>query len=253
MPRQGGWRRYAIPQEKLQGQLWITSGNEFPLRVAKGYANLEINAALVRQISDAIGDNAIDLAAFDPLVTLHSVSEGDPGKMDTVVRLFAGIADEHDCAIELNHHVRKPAAGSDADHDVHDIRGVMAIADVAFAVMEKRTRHVLIKSLDFARRCATRLPHDVTWIEFEVREFDAREIELYGERLNFDPPDGEQHHREGWLPNGFKQDTQMFRVHQFRSATKADGNEVGHRSACAGQPARGRRRSSSQMFPARIR
>jgi RecA-family ATPase len=122
-------QEYAIPQELLKDHLWITSGNEFPLRVAKGYTNLQIDRALVQQISDAIGANQIDLAAFDPFVTMHSVSEGDPGKMDTVVRLFAGIADEHDCAIELNHHVRKPAAGSDAEHDVFDIRGVLAITD----------------------------------------------------------------------------------------------------------------------------
>jgi RecA-family ATPase len=126
-------QHYKIPQEELLGQLWITSGNEFPLRVAKGYANLEINAGLVRQISSAIGDNQIDVAAFDPLVTLHSVSEGDPGKMDAVVRLFAGIADEHDASVELNHHVRKPPPGTDSDHDVFDIRGVMAITDAVRA------------------------------------------------------------------------------------------------------------------------
>jgi RecA-family ATPase len=124
---------YDIPQEELEGQLWITSGNEFPLRVAKGYTNLEINAALVSQISDAIAKNQIDLAAFDPLVTLHSVSEGDPGKMDAVVRLFAGIADDHDASVELNHHVRKPPAGAEIDLDVHDIRGVMAITDAVRA------------------------------------------------------------------------------------------------------------------------
>jgi AAA domain/Bifunctional DNA primase/polymerase, N-terminal len=61
-------QHYGIPQEELQGQLWITSGNEFPLRVAKGYSNLEINEGLVRQISNAIGENHIDVAAFDPLV-----------------------------------------------------------------------------------------------------------------------------------------------------------------------------------------
>ena len=126
-------QHYKIPQEELQGWLWTTSGTEFPLRVAKGYANLEIDAALVRQISAAIGDNQIDVAGFDPLVTLHSVSEMDSGKMDAVIRLFAGIADENDAAIELAHHVRKPAAGTAADYDVHDIRGVAAITDAVRA------------------------------------------------------------------------------------------------------------------------
>ena len=126
-------QHYGISQEELRDYLWITSGNEFPLRVAKGYTNLQVDRALVQQISDAIGTNQIDLAAFDPFVTMHSVSEGDPGKMDTVVRLFAGIADEHGAAIELNHHVRKPAAGAEADHDVFDIRGVLAITDAVRA------------------------------------------------------------------------------------------------------------------------
>jgi RecA-family ATPase len=124
---------YGIPQEELEGYLWLTSGTEFPLRVAKGYNALEINDGLVRQISNVISENQIDLAAFDPLVTLHSVSEGDPGKMDAVIRIFAGIADEYDASIELNHHVRKPAAGIEADIDLHDIRGAMAITDAVRA------------------------------------------------------------------------------------------------------------------------
>ena len=126
-------QHYNISQEELRDYLWITSGNEFPLRVAKGYTNLQVDRALVQQMSDAIGANQIDVAAFDPFVTMHSVSEGDPGKMDSVVRLFAGIADEHNAAIELNHHVRKPAAGTEADHDVFDIRGVLAITDAVRA------------------------------------------------------------------------------------------------------------------------
>src|SRR5262245_1833953 len=126
-------QHYKIPQEELQGYLWTTSGTEFPLRVAKGYANLEINTVLVQEISAAIGDNQIDVAIFDPLVTLHSVSEIDTGKMDAVIRTFAGIADDSDCGIELAHHVRKPAAGSASDYDVHDIRGVGAITDAVRA------------------------------------------------------------------------------------------------------------------------
>jgi RecA-family ATPase len=126
-------QHYKISQEELQGYLWTTSGTEFPLRVAKGYANLEINTVLVREISAAISENQIDVAIFDPLVTLHSVSEVDTGKMDAVVRLFAGIADDNDCAIEIAHHVRKPAAGANNDYDVHDIRGVAAITDAVRA------------------------------------------------------------------------------------------------------------------------
>jgi AAA domain len=96
-PRDGIDRRlvaicqhYKIPQEELQGYLWTTSGTEFPLRVAKGYAELKIDTVLVHEISAAIDGNQIDVAIFDPLVTLHSVSEVDTVKMDTVIRTFAG-------------------------------------------------------------------------------------------------------------------------------------------------------------------
>jgi RecA-family ATPase len=101
--------------------------------VAKGYANLEVNASLVRRISAEIAKNQIDVAMFDPLVTLHSVSELDTGKMDAVIRLFAGIADENSASADLSHHMRKPAAGAAADYDVHDIRGVGAITDAVRA------------------------------------------------------------------------------------------------------------------------
>ncbi len=81
-------QHYRIPQEELRGWLWVTSGAEFPLRVAQGYTNLVINDVLVRQISAAIGDNQVDVAILDPLVTLHSVSEQDNNKMDAIVRIF---------------------------------------------------------------------------------------------------------------------------------------------------------------------
>jgi RecA-family ATPase len=126
-------QHYKIPQTELEGYLFVTSGNEFPLRVAKGYSDLKIDHVLVQQISTAIAENKIDLAVFDPLVTLHSVSEVDSGKMDSVIRLFAGIGDDNDAGIEIAHHVRKPAAGNNGDYDVHDIRGVAAITDAVRA------------------------------------------------------------------------------------------------------------------------
>ena len=122
-------QHYGIPQTELQGWLWVTTGSEFPLRVAQGYSNLVINEALVRQISAAIADNQIDVAILDPLVTLHSVSEQDNNKMDAIIRIFFGIADAHDCAFELAHHTRKLPPGSTADYTMDDGRGASATGD----------------------------------------------------------------------------------------------------------------------------
>jgi RecA-family ATPase len=126
-------QHFKIPMEEWSEHLIVTSSAEFPFKVARGYTNLEIDHTLVQQMSAAIGEKGIDVAIFDPLVTLHSVSEMDTGKMDAVIRIFAGIAEENNCAIDLAHHVRKPAAGAVSDYDIHDIRGVKAITDAVRA------------------------------------------------------------------------------------------------------------------------
>ena len=127
-------QHYVIPQSELSGWFFMTSGNEVPLRVARGYSNLVINTGLIENINSQIGDNEIDVATFDPLVTLHGVPENDTGKMDTVVRIFAGIADQQNCAVELSHHTRKLMAGSTADYSVDDMRGAGAVKDAMRAV-----------------------------------------------------------------------------------------------------------------------
>jgi AAA domain len=125
---------YNIPLDELPGWFFMTSGNEVPLRVAKGYSNLLIDSRLIKCITEAIGDNKIDVASFDPLVTLHGVPENDTGKMDTVVRIFANIADNMNCGVELSHHTRKLLAGSTADYAVDDMRGAGSLKDAMRAV-----------------------------------------------------------------------------------------------------------------------
>jgi hypothetical protein len=53
--------------------------------------------------------------------------------MDHIVRRFARLADVHDCAIELSHHVRKLAQGS-AEYTAEDLRGASAIRDAVRAL-----------------------------------------------------------------------------------------------------------------------
>jgi RecA-family ATPase len=126
---------YNIPLQELSGWWFMTSGNEVPLRVAQGYNALNIDNRLVKCMTEQIGDNKIDVAAFDPLVTLHNVSEKDPGRMDAVIRIFAGMADRLNCAVELCHHTRKLLPGSaEEDYTIDDARGAGAVKDALRAV-----------------------------------------------------------------------------------------------------------------------
>jgi AAA domain len=132
-------QHYEVPLKDLEGYFFMTSGNEVPLRVAQSYSQVQVQTdhRLVKCIAEQIGNNKIDVAGFDPLVTLHAVSESDPGKMDGVVRIFAKIADTQNCAIDLSHHTRKsPSGAGPADLDLDDMRGAKAISD--FDPLERR-------------------------------------------------------------------------------------------------------------------
>ena len=127
-------QHYNIPQEELRDWLFVTSGAEFPLRVAQGYSNLEINELLIKQIREGVGDLKLDVCSLDPLITLHGVPEGDNGKMYRVVRVFADIGDELDCAFELAHHTRKgPPGGNPYEYTADDMRGASAVRDAVRA------------------------------------------------------------------------------------------------------------------------
>ena len=53
--------------------------------------------------------------------------------MDTVVRIFASIADAENCAIGLAHHTRKHPGGRDHDYGADDMRGASATRDAVRA------------------------------------------------------------------------------------------------------------------------
>jgi RecA-family ATPase len=130
-------QHYEIPMEELRSWFFMTSGNEVPLRVAESWSQVRLNTdhRLVKCITEAIGDNKIDVANLDPLVTLHGVQENSPGQMDSVIRIFTRMADTQNCAIDLSHHTRKLAPGSGADdYTVDDMRGARSISDAMRAV-----------------------------------------------------------------------------------------------------------------------
>jgi RecA-family ATPase len=121
-------QHYDVPMEDLVGWLYLTSGDEFPLKVARGYQELKIESELVEQITGVIDERAIDVFMADPLITLHGVNESDNGKMDQVMRVFTSIAAGCDCSVDLSHHMRKLGSGiNEATAD--DARGASAIHD----------------------------------------------------------------------------------------------------------------------------
>jgi RecA-family ATPase len=120
---------FKIPLEELEGWLFVTSGEELPLKVANGYNELKYDNELIARIKKTIIDNEIDVFIADPLITLHGAPENDNGKMDQVMRILIGVATTCDCAVDISHHIRKGVAGSAHDASADDGRGASSIHD----------------------------------------------------------------------------------------------------------------------------
>jgi RecA-family ATPase len=124
----GACKFYGIAQEELKGWLIITSGTQFPLKIANGYSDLKIVDTLVDEMTRFITEREIDAAIFDPLVTLHGTDGNSPDKMDAVIRIFKQIAEVCDCAVELAHHTRKLPYGA-SEFSIDDARGAGSVKD----------------------------------------------------------------------------------------------------------------------------
>jgi RecA-family ATPase len=124
---------HGIPPEELDGWLYLTSAREVPLKVASGYDKLLINDVLIARLLDQVRECEIDVAIFDPLVTLHDVNEQDNSRMGAVMEVFTSIAEECDAAADLVHHTRKLRLGED-EHTNESSRGASAIGNAVRAV-----------------------------------------------------------------------------------------------------------------------
>ncbi len=114
--------------EDIADRLFIDSGRTSPLILATKLRDQVIVAEpLVDELVREIREKRIDVLIIDPFVSSHAVPENDNGAIDRVAKTWARIADATGCAVELIHHVRKPANGSDAEFTVDDARGAVSL------------------------------------------------------------------------------------------------------------------------------
>jgi hypothetical protein len=121
-------KHYGIDAETELGGLFYDSGHDMPIKIATaGRGGVVLGDEAINQISASIASNGIDVAVFDPLISLHSVTEADNSAMDNVVKIFGRIAGQTNCAIDLDHHTRKLGPGQ-AEVTIDDSRGASASA-----------------------------------------------------------------------------------------------------------------------------
>jgi hypothetical protein len=120
-------QRYEIDGRELGHHLFIDSGRANPIKLASvARSGIAFDDELVDDICATIRANRIGAFILDPFISTHGVPESDNTHIDAVVKKLAHIADETDCAIEFDHHVRKAANGQ-SETTTEDARGATAI------------------------------------------------------------------------------------------------------------------------------
>lgn len=122
-------QHYGITASDIGDRLCIDSGRQQELCTAKtGRNGVEVLEPVYQAITDALRTNKIDVLIVDPFVSSHRVPENDNGMIDAVVKRWARVAEDANCAIELVHHTRKENGN---EITAESSRGGSAIASAA--------------------------------------------------------------------------------------------------------------------------
>ena len=119
---------HEVGEEEIADRLFVDTGRSSPLVIGTKHRDQTVIAEpLVDELVRELRAKRIDVLIIDPFVSSHNVPENDNGAIDKVAKTWARIAEETGCAVELVHHVRKPASGSQAPYTVDDARGAVAL------------------------------------------------------------------------------------------------------------------------------
>jgi AAA domain len=120
---------YGIDRAGLHGWLFIDSGYELPLDLARGNGKgAVIDEKSIDLIATRVKERGIEIVALDPLVALHTMAETDnPGHAKLIRTLSTRLAKWAGCAVDINAHTRKPGIHQEG-MTIDDVRGAGAIA-----------------------------------------------------------------------------------------------------------------------------
>lgn len=124
---------YGVGADDVEGSICLMSGRERPIVLAETVrSDFVVAKPVVEVIKKELLDKRIDVLIVDPFVSSHRVNENDNGAIDAVSRLWAQVADECNCSIELVHHARKEGNGNAVTID--SARGASALISAARSV-----------------------------------------------------------------------------------------------------------------------
>jgi hypothetical protein len=121
-------QHYGLSQEDIEGRLFVDSGRETPLCIARMHDGVAVVEPQADDLMAEIAARQIDVVIVDPFVSSHKVSENDNNAIDVVAKEWGRIADKCGVAVDLVHHTRK---GNGAESNADSARGAKALVDAA--------------------------------------------------------------------------------------------------------------------------
>lgn len=119
-------KHYGIAQADLDGRLFVDTGREQELIIARRVdRDVIVMEPVVEAVIETVRANRIDCLIIDPFVSSHRVSENANEEIDRVGKTWNRIADATNAAIQLVHHSRK----TPNEVTVDDARGASALRD----------------------------------------------------------------------------------------------------------------------------
>ena len=112
---EGACKHYEIPPHKTDGWLFVDSGRQMPIKIAKvgRHGQIEMATPLIDGLIYALREAKVDVLILDPFVSVHAVPENDNGSMDAVVAAWNYVAEEANVAIHFAFHTTKGSKGQD--------------------------------------------------------------------------------------------------------------------------------------------
>lgn len=154
-------KHYGLKPSDFAPRLFTDSGREQPIILGEvGREGITINEKLFLAIEQTMIDNRIDVFMADPFVSAHRMGENDNNAIDAIIKRLGTLADRTNAAVEIVHHVRKPAKADDIT-DVNDARGASALIG---GVRSARVLNVM--PVDIARSAG--VPDDLRQRHFSV-------------------------------------------------------------------------------------
>lgn len=118
---------YKISVDDVADAMFMDSGRDRPLVIAKRIENALVAMPLVDDLVEEIKRRQIDVFVVDPFVQSHQAEENRNEEMNLVMALWGLVAHRANCSVWLIHHFRKGGQSGDAE----SFRGAAAIQGAA--------------------------------------------------------------------------------------------------------------------------